>query len=58
MIERATERDGAGKAVDILYEILKIIMTFVVLGIVLVGVPTLFIVVFKVATDMDDRLTH
>ena len=43
---------------DILYEILKIVLTFVVLGIVLVGVPTLFIVVFKVATDMDDRLTH
>lgn len=44
--------------VDIVYELLKLILTFVVLGIVLVGVPTLFVVVFKVATDMDDRLTH
>lgn len=43
---------------DIVYEILKLILTFVVLGLVIVGVPTLFIVVFKVATDMDDRLTH
>jgi hypothetical protein len=43
---------------DIFYEILKLILTFVVLGLVVVGVPTLFIVVFKVATDMDDRLTH
>ena len=43
---------------DIVYAILQIIFTFAVLALVVVGIPTLFVVVFKVATDIDDRLTH
>jgi hypothetical protein len=44
--------------VDIIVEILKAGLTLAFVGFVLLAIATLFIVVFRFAADIDNRLTR
>jgi hypothetical protein len=43
--------------VDILRDILETILTLGVIGLLVVAIPTLFLLVIQVATSLDDRLS-
>ena len=43
---------------DIVFDLLKAALTLAFVGFVLLAVATLFIVVFRFATEIDNRLTR